>query len=291
MKEINKLEEYLNQRTEKRKKRNKFFIAIIFILVLGALGYLGFWLYTNHGKTAGSNNKTATNIAPHSNENGEKQNRVNESPVIIIDNGNIYPSLSIEGKFEVGRPLNFVIKNYKGEGRHLIDFGDDKEMTIKNSTKHLYRQAGEYQIQFTPAGMDKPVVETIYIQNRNGEDANQAAFASIIEKNESQESEKAFLKYNYESNASFPGGTAALMSYLQTHIGSVSGVEGRVIVGFDIDKEGTVGNIKIVDSISKDVDKQVLAAFDGMPKWKPAIKDGVEVTSEYRLPFYFQKEI
>ncbi len=63
-----------------------------------------------------------------------------------------------------------------------------------------------------------------------------------------------------------------------------------LIVGFNIDNEGTVEDIKIVDSISKDVDKQVLAAFDGMPKWTPAIKNGEKVDSEYRLPFYFQKE-
>ena len=293
MKEINKLEEYLNQRTEKRKKRNKVFIIIISILVIGALGGLSFWLYSNHAKDADSNGETATNITPtHSNENGDKQNRVNESPpVIIVDNGNTYPSLSIEGEFEVGRPLNFVIKNYEGDGRHVIDFGDNKEMTIKNSTKHLYRQAGEYQIKFTPTGMNKPVVETIYIQNRNGEDTNQAAFVNIIDKNERQESEKAFLKYNHENNASFPGGTAALIAYLQTHIGDVSGVEGRVVVGFNINREGTVENVKIVDSINKDVDKQVLAAFDGMPKWTPAVKNGEDVKSEYRLPFYFQKEI
>lgn len=281
MKEINKLEEYLNQRSEKRKKRNQLFIYIISVLVIGSIGYLGFWLYSQNGDEE--------NPSEPISEDTNSDRIINESPTLDVGE-DIYPALFIEGEFEVGKPLDFVIQDYEGDGRHFIDFGDNKDMTIKNMTKHVYRKVGSYQIKFIPAGSDQPVLETINIRKRNAKDASEQAFELVIKSNEAKEGKKAFASYQNDKNPSFPGGTAALMAYLQTHMGDVSGYQGRVLIGFKVMKNGSINNLKVIDSVDNKLDAQVLSAFNGMPKWTPAMKDGKQVDSEYTLPFYFQKE-
>ena len=281
MKEINKLEEYLQERSAKRKKRNRFLAILFSIIVIGILGIAGFWGYSNFGDEASSTNSGSNGDQVADNRN------LNESPV-QIDNGKKFPSLSIEGNFEVGKILFFTILNSDKKEKHMIDFGDGESMNIMNSTRHVYRKVGEYQIKFKPAGTEEAVVETINVQKRNSNGDNN--FVKVIETSEASESEKAFVSFSYDSKASFPGGTTALMAYLQTHIGDVSGYEGRVLVSFNVKQDGSIGDLKIVDSVNKKLDTQVLSAFDGMPKWNPAKKDGEEILSEYRLPFYFKKE-
>ncbi len=287
MKEINKLEEYLQERSEKRKKRNRLLAFAVTALAVGAIGYAGVWGYSQYNSSQAT--VAPTVVQPERKQ--EEPRHLNENPPVILEEGeNVFPSLSIEGNFQVGKPLDFVIKNYDGNGRHFIDFGDRKNMTIKNMTKHVYRKAGEYKIKFKPADSEEVVIETINIQKRDVDNENDKHFVQVIESLEANQARKAFVNLNLDSNASFPGGTTALMAYLQTRIGDVSGYQGRVLVSFMVKKDGSIDELKVVDSVNKKLDSQVLPAFNGMPKWNPAVMDGVEVDSEYQIPFYFSKE-
>ncbi|HFA48937.1 MAG TPA: energy transducer TonB, partial [Bacteroidetes bacterium] len=59
---------------------------------------------------------------------------------------------------------------------------------------------------------------------------------------------------------------------------------GRVVVCFEIEKDGTVGNCDILRDIGGRVGDQVLSIIKTMPKWTPGMKNGKPVKVEFNLP-------
>lgn len=98
-----------------------------------------------------------------------------------------------------------------------------------------------------------------------------------------------------DQEAIFNGGQNALRSYLSRSvkypvIAEENGIQGDVIVQFDIEKDGSVVDVKIAKSIDASLDKEALRVVKNMSYlWKPAIKDGKPVRSRQTItiPFRF----
>ncbi len=91
----------------------------------------------------------------------------------------------------------------------------------------------------------------------------------------------------------FPGGEAALMKYLDSHIvypplAAMNEVEGRVVVQFVVKKDGSVGEVKIVRSVDKDLDKEAIRVVKSLPKFTPGRQNGKAVNVWYTLPVPFK---
>ncbi len=91
----------------------------------------------------------------------------------------------------------------------------------------------------------------------------------------------------------FPGGTVALLSLIQQNIkypeeAKEQEIQGRVIVQFTIEKDGSVSDVKVVKSVHPLVDEQVVRAVSAMPAWKPGMHEGKPVRVSYSLPFRFR---
>lgn len=90
----------------------------------------------------------------------------------------------------------------------------------------------------------------------------------------------------------FPGGWAALMTWL-THnlhypaIARDQKIQGKVVVSFIINKDGTVSNIKVEQSVDVSLDREALRVVKLMPKWKPAILHGKPCRSMFVIPIVF----
>lgn len=98
-----------------------------------------------------------------------------------------------------------------------------------------------------------------------------------------------------DRNAEFPGGMNAMVAFVSEHMSypeeaKGSGVEGKVLVEFVIDQDGTAGNAVVKKSLSPELDAAALAIIDQMPKWTPAMKDGKAVSMELVLPVSFVLE-
>jgi len=65
------------------------------------------------------------------------------------------------------------------------------------------------------------------------------------------------------------------------------GIEGQVVVKFQISESGKVHSPKIVKGISNGCGEEVLRIVNQMPSWTPAKKDGKSVASEFVLPVQF----
>ena len=91
----------------------------------------------------------------------------------------------------------------------------------------------------------------------------------------------------------FPGGDAALMKYLSNNINypqiaMENGVQGRVIVQFVVTKNGTVGEVKVIRSVDRDLDKEAVRLCKSLPKFIPGKMNGQAVNVWYTLPITFK---
>lgn len=99
--------------------------------------------------------------------------------------------------------------------------------------------------------------------------------------------------YSVEQKPQFPGGDAALMKYLLSHINyppmaAEYDIEGRVIVQFLVDKTtGKVGEVKVVRSVDKYLDKEAIRVVKALPIFTPGRHKGKPVDVWYVLPVTF----
>ena len=99
--------------------------------------------------------------------------------------------------------------------------------------------------------------------------------------------------HSVEQMPQFPGGEAALMKYLQSHINYPpmaveNGVQGRVVVQFVVDKTGKVGEVVVVRNVDKDLDKEAVRVCKSLPKFTPGRQNGQAVSVWYTLPVTFK---
>ena len=96
-----------------------------------------------------------------------------------------------------------------------------------------------------------------------------------------------------EQQPQFPGGPKELMAFLGTNIrypvaAQEAGVQGRVICQFVITKEGKVADIKVLRSVSPEIDEEAVRVIKAMPTWTPGKQDGQAVNVRYTLPVTFK---
>ena len=94
-----------------------------------------------------------------------------------------------------------------------------------------------------------------------------------------------------EQMPQFPGGDAALMEYIESHIQwpPMAGcAQGRVIVQFVVEKDGSIGEVKVVRSVDKDLDKEAVRIVKTLPKFIPGRQNGQAVSVWYTLPVTFK---
>ena len=91
-----------------------------------------------------------------------------------------------------------------------------------------------------------------------------------------------------EQPASFPGGQEALLAFLDQNVVYPADYEdcaqGRVVVSFTIDIDGSIADPKVTRSLDPPLDKEALRVVSLMPKWIPAKEKGKSKKSIYNLP-------
>ena len=96
-----------------------------------------------------------------------------------------------------------------------------------------------------------------------------------------------------EEMPSFPGGQGALMSYLASNIkypvvAQENGVQGRVIVSFVVERDGSISDVKVARSVDPSLDREAQRVVKSMPKWKPGKQNGSAVRVKYTVPVVFR---
>ena len=91
----------------------------------------------------------------------------------------------------------------------------------------------------------------------------------------------------------FPGGMLAAMEFLGKNMkypvaAQKAKIEGRVIVNFVVDKDGSISRTKVVNSVSPELDAEAIRVVNMMPKWNPGKQRGKEVPVVFTMPITFR---
>lgn len=96
-----------------------------------------------------------------------------------------------------------------------------------------------------------------------------------------------------EQMPEFPGGMKEMLKFLQENVkypenAMKNNVQGRVIVQFVIEKDGTPTEFKVARSVNPDLDAEALRVMKAMPKWKPGMQKGQVVRVKFTVPVSFK---
>ena len=96
-----------------------------------------------------------------------------------------------------------------------------------------------------------------------------------------------------EEMPAFPGGEGKLMEYVAKNIkypqiARETGIQGRVFVGFVVEPDGSISNVKLLRGIGGGCDEEAMRVIKSLPKWKPGKQRGKAVRVSYQIPVFFK---
>ena len=91
----------------------------------------------------------------------------------------------------------------------------------------------------------------------------------------------------------YPGGEKAMMEYVAKNVAYPQEardkeISGRVFVSFIVEKDGSIGEVKVMRGIGGGCDEEAVRVIKGMPKWKPGKQEGKPVRVSYMMPINFK---
>jgi len=140
------------------------------------------------------------------------------------------------------------------------------------------------------------------IENKEGEETDvldlpiidyEGEGSGIIPQEPAPNDNEIFDDVDVSQMPEFPGGEEELIRYLAQNIQypkqALDGnTEGRVLIGFVVNKEGNIDDVKVLRSIGDGCDEEAVRVIHKMPKWKPGKNNGKLVNVFYNLPVTFQ---
>ena len=98
-----------------------------------------------------------------------------------------------------------------------------------------------------------------------------------------------------EEMPQFPGGHMGLIQYLSSNIrypedAKKTGAQGRVVVSFIVEKDGTISDAKVTKHVNPLLDEEALRMVNAMPKWTPGKVNGKPERIKYSIPINFRQD-
>lgn len=97
-----------------------------------------------------------------------------------------------------------------------------------------------------------------------------------------------------EHQAQYPGGITQMYAFIGEHLTypaealQQKGLNGKVIIGMVVEKDGTLTNIKVQKGLGYGCDEESMRVVSRMPKWEPALRHGKRVRMQVAVVFKFQ---
>lgn len=90
----------------------------------------------------------------------------------------------------------------------------------------------------------------------------------------------------------FPGGLPKFYKFLSDNLkypaaARAKNIKGNVFASFVIEKDGSLGDIKILRGLGSGTDEEALRVLKLCPKWHPSTLNGKLVRTQYNVPIKF----
>ena len=134
----------------------------------------------------------------------------------------------------------------------------------------------------------KVVSEDLNVQNQISSIASET-----VSDNEKEISAEEPVYAAAEQAPEFPGGMECLTDFIRKNLkyppfSRAFGIEGKVVVSFVVEKDGSTTDFTVVRSVDPDLDNEALRVLKSMPEWKPGKQDGVPVRVKFAVPINFR---
>jgi protein TonB len=71
-------------------------------------------------------------------------------------------------------------------------------------------------------------------------------------------------------------------------VAAENGIEGTVVVGFVVERDGSISNVNVLRSPDPSLSKEAVRVVKSMPKWNPGMQNGSPVRVKYNVPVKFK---
>lgn len=97
----------------------------------------------------------------------------------------------------------------------------------------------------------------------------------------------------FEAMPEYPGGMAECIKFLAKNLkypeaALEARIQGRVLVGFTIETDGTLTDIRTLGGVCPELDEEAKRVVGLMPKWRPGVWHGKRIAMRYSLPVEFR---
>lgn len=193
----------------------------------------------------------------------------------------------------------FSLTPYRWDNRDIGTVRGDFFNNADSIKVTFTSKAKPVAVRFNDLGLDnKYLANYVYVFKKGDNDIyskkeqNEKESKSKEEQNES-ESNKIFNGDDVDQQPSFPGGTNALNTFILSNLkypvwAQEKGIQGKVVVKFIVEKDGSISNVEVDRSVSTSLDNEAMRVVKAMPKWIPGQINGKAVKVECSHPFVFR---
>ena len=113
-----------------------------------------------------------------------------------------------------------------------------------------------------------------------------------VQKKEHQRVKAGFGVTVVQNQPQYPGGQDSLDNFLRNNLNyptqaKLNGVQGRVYIGFLIDRTGKIKNIRVLSGVNEELNSEATRVVQMFPNWKPGTRGDNAVDVQYILPIDF----
>ena len=126
----------------------------------------------------------------------------------------------------------------------------------------------------------------------NQQEAQTAVYTPpAVEEEEEESAQQIFTVV--EEMPDFPGGQGELLKFIAKSIkypviAQENGIQGRVIVTFVVERDGSITDVRVAKSVDPSLDKEAVRVAKSMPHWNPGMQNGGPVRVKFTLPVTFR---
>lgn len=219
-----------------------------------------------------------------------------------------------EYSFDYGKVLVRQVMCYSKEGNLLYNSGDDTAAgwgyantndplsvvavfllnKMNSDYQALSKKDDDHHLVHGSSRGSSDNFKKILIDRKTNKETGEAPITNEVSKTEeTPEFEESKVFDVVEKMPQFPGGQAALLEYLAKNIqipvdAEENGVQGRVICTFVVERDGSLGDIRVVKSVEPSLDQEAVRVIKSMPKWTPGKQNGSYVRVKYTVPVTFR---